>query len=414
MNILDSVVQKGAVCLYVMARYFYRIGEPILTESKYEDLNSLLMKSEKYKIELEEYFNRTYDDDPIPVEYLKELGIAPIISTKYSEREELTKYFTEDKSLSIKAKTEYSEVFEFYSYCRNNQLDVSQSIKGDGVYSRNLFITKDLRLSLSRGRIGDSFDYTDYICNSIPVSVNTEKDTLVVTAEIYTEPSYLEVLRRKYPSKKFVTPKSSAISMLRVKYDEEDYKHLKYLAFFADGLSDTVSGTFDALEELGFITPPHMLVKWEEIPEDLGEFTTWINTRVLEPLEETISFIPSDGVVVEINDLTKTGSISNQYVSSQMAIKLGPWDFGFEKGKVSSIIIEQRRVFSCAKVRIEPMFTYDNSQARVINCFNPSKIVKNDLRVGSTVYFERNSGAVNILIHGKRLEVMLGNEDGGS
>ena len=53
------------------------------------------------------------------------------------------------------------------------------------------------------------------------------------------------------------------------------------------------------------------------------------------------------------------------------------------------------------------MQTNDACEAKIINIFNPSILIHNDIKVGDFVYFERNSGAVNILIHGKRLDDLL-------
>ena len=58
-------------------------------------------------------------------------------------------------------------------------------------------------------------------------------------------------------------------------------------------------------------------------------------------------------------------------------------------------------------IHIERMQTNDACEAKIINIFNPSILIHNDIKVGDFVYFERNSGAVNILIHGKRLDDLL-------
>ena len=72
---------------------------------------------------------------------------------------------------------------------------------------------------------------------------------------------------------------------------------------------------------------------------------------------------------------------------------------------ITSIIIEQRRVFCCCKVTIEPVITSDGCEAVVINTFNPSFLLNNNLKVGSTIQFARQSGTVNVFCNGTMLDI---------
>ena len=74
---------------------------------------------------------------------------------------------------------------------------------------------------------------------------------------------------------------------------------------------------------------------------------------------------------------------------------------------VTDIVITQRRVNASVRIKIEPLVTNDDCKAQWINGFNPSILFANNIKVGTEAYFERNSGAVNILIHGKRLDDLL-------
>jgi len=78
----------GAV--YILARYFYRVGEPILSDAVYEKLEKVL--SEKCRNEMQEYLTRSYDDDPIPEDLLAEIGVKPVYFVKNENRKELYDY----------------------------------------------------------------------------------------------------------------------------------------------------------------------------------------------------------------------------------------------------------------------------------------------------------------------------------
>ena len=77
------------------------------------------------------------------------------------------------------------------------------------------------------------------------------------------------------------------------------------------------------------------------------------------------------------------------------------------KAVVTEIVTTQRRVNASIRIKIQPLITNDDCEAKWINGFNPEILIRNNIREGTEAYFERNSGAVNILIHGKRLDDIL-------
>lgn len=355
-----------------------------------------------------EYLERTYDDDPIPYDLLKEVGIKPVEIISRKDRAGLYAQLDEEKSLSIESVTSYEEVFPFFLNCRNMQKDITMSLKMDGINTKMLYQNDKFGVAVSRARSGDGFDFTDTLANIIPLNINTGKQELKITGESYVMPDGLQVLRDKYDNKKYKTSKSAAISMLRVKHDAEDYKYLRTKIFSVEGLCDSLYETYSLLRTLGFDSVPFLLVKWQDIPNNLAEFTVFLKEKFeqLRKWQEEEN-IPADGVVCAIDDLLWNDTITNQYSNKQIACKFEYWKFDVYKARVTEIVTEQRRVNVSVKVKIETMTTSDDCEARVINSFNPAILVANDIRVGTEIYFERNSGAVNILIHGKRLEDIL-------
>lgn len=406
-TIQDYMDSKQYGVVFILARYFYRIGEPVISDAYYDKLEELL--KEYYYDTFKEYFERTYDDDPIPYEFLEEMGIKPIVPTSSTDRVELYNYLNEDKSFSIASVTEYSEAFNFFSRLREEKLDFCVSLKVDGVNTKNLYVDDRFALSLSRGRgEGDSFDYTDNEAKVIPPTFSTGQKIMKVTGESYVMDEGLVALRKKYHKPDgYVSGKSAAISMLRVAHEREDYCWLKTRIFSAEGIADTMGEMFEKLQIAGFDVVPYVVWSWKSIPEDFDEFKVWLKKSVFDMMWEKGKGIPSDGVVVEVNDLNWVGTQHNQYVSRQLALKFEQWSYQVYEGIITDIKIEQRRVNKSVRVEIEPLKTSDGAKARIINSFNPAILIHNDLYVGKKVYFERNSNAFNSVIHGERLQELL-------
>ena len=404
----DLLSEKRYFDIWILARYFYRIGEaPIITDSVYDRMTNLF--KEKCYDELHAYLDRTYDDDPIPYDLLEEIGVRPYVPVTKIGRNDLFDLLNEDKSLSIDSIVNYRSAYDFLMDKVDNKLDVVASLKMDGVNVKSLYQSGKFSLSLSRGRASNSFDFTDQAAYVLPAFINNDLPELRVTGECFVVKEGLEKLRAKYAQDKYKTSKSAAISLLRVKHSINDYKDLRLKVFAAEGLADTVIKTFEILKSFGFDVVPYLFIPWDTIPKDYDDFCIWLRDAVFQQMHEAqlAGDMPADGVVLEVNNYGWQDTISNQYSNRQIACKYDFWAFESYKAIVKEIVIVQRRVTASVRVKIEPMQTNDACEAKIINIFNPSILIHNDIKVGDFVYFERNSGAVNILIHGKRLDDLL-------
>ena len=404
----DLLSEKRYFDIWILARYFYRIGEaPIITDSVYDRMTNLF--KEKCYDELHAYLDRTYDDDPIPYDLLEEIGVRPYVPVTKIGRNDLFDLLNEDKSLSIDSIVNYRSAYDFLMDKVDNKLDVVASLKMDGVNVKSLYQSGKFSLSLSRGRASNSFDFTDQAAYVLPAFINNDLPELRVTGECFVVKEGLEKLRAKYAQDKYKTSKSAAISLLRVKHSINDYKDLRLKVFAAEGLADTVIKTFEILKSFGFDVVPYLFIPWNTIPKDYDEFCVWLRDAVFQQMHDAqlAGDMPADGVVLEVNNYGWQDTISNQYSNRQIACKFDFWAFESYKAIVKEIVIVQRRVTASVRVKIEPMQTNDACEAKIINIFNPSILIHNDIKVGDFVYFERNSGAVNILIHGKRLDDLL-------
>lgn len=439
---LQGATEEQLLDLFVLARYFYGIGKPIIADNFYEFMH----KNYKENGILLEYINRTYDEDPTPVELLKSIGRyeepgsinqdtfdfkldnnnaldgdnnALVQSTAIvtfgadagstEEYQNMFNYLNEDKSLSIHSVTTYAEAYNFFKNYRDLHKDIMTSIKMDGDFTKSLYLGGEYKLSLSRGRHnGDAFDFTKTLRHKLRHTIPGDYNENRVNAECFVEEDYLPILRQKYKGTGYVTAKSAAISMLRVEHAPEDYEHLRLVAFNISGLADTLDGMFDRADELGFETVPHKLIKWEEIPVTFDDFCPWLKANVMDYFYDNFKQYPSDGIVAEVNDMTFIAEQKNQYISTQLALKFEQWSFEIYKGIVEEILYEQKKVYASCRLRIKPMKTSGGSNAEYINGFSFNILLQEKIHVGSEIYFERNSDAVNILVYGERLRQKLG------
>lgn len=219
MTVKDFMDNRQWGAVYILARYFYRIGEPIISDALYDNLEKHIRGN--YYERYEQYLTRTYDEDPVPYAYLKLIGINPVVpSPADPEDQELYGYLNEDKSFSIASVTSYEEAFPFFQKAKENELDVVVSLKVDGVNTKMLYVDEKFALSLSRGRAeGNSFSYTENSAKVLPAEFKSGKKLVKVVGESFVVDEGLPFLRNKYgKADGYVSGKSSAISLLRVKH----------------------------------------------------------------------------------------------------------------------------------------------------------------------------------------------------
>lgn len=403
----DWVSKKRWASIFILSRYLYRVGEePLISDAMYDQLTKAIRSSNNEEMLC--YLDRTYDDDPIPYDLLEEAQIEPVKFVPHEGRKALYAQLDEEKSLSINSVTTYEEAYIFFMHFKTLNKDLVISLKMDGINTKMLYVNDKFGVSVSRARDGVGFDFTDQLANVVPLEIKTGKTEIKITGESYVIKSGIPILRDKYDSNKYKTSKSSAISMLRVAHAPTDYKYLKTRVFSAEGLCDTLCGTYRALESLGFDTVPYCYITIDEVPSDFIFFKSWLKSHFDSLYKIQVdNDIPADGIVVAVNDLLWDDTITNQYSNKQLALKFEHWKFDVYRAVVTDILTEQRRVNVSTKVRIAPLVTSDDCEARIINTFNPAVLIENNIKVGTEVFFERNSGAVNILIHGKRLEDIL-------
>lgn len=382
---------------FILSRFTYRFGSPIISDAEYDSLEREI----KNRGILLEYTSRTYDDDPIPFELIDKYDLNYLLNdammvSKYS------KYLDTTKSLSIQPVTEISDVWDFVrghlNQMPNGNFNIS--LKMDGVNSKALYINGKLELCVSRGRGGTGIDYTKCAMNCLPHTINTDKEFVIIYTEAFVFESYLPYFRRKY-KKDYKTPKSAAITMLRVEHDKEDYKYLSMVGIDVEGIDfDTKEEKYEFLKEMGFSYAPNITLTHKFMGSDFNTFSD--NMSVLcTKIHEQTEMYPSDGLVLEVSKQSEDYAITNQYSSKNIALKLNEWSFSVYDAIVEDIVIEQQRVTASVRIKIKKVTTDDLCEAQWVNGYNPDIIISQGINIGSKIRFERNSGAINCLVYDK-------------
>lgn len=389
--------------LYILARFTYRVGSPIITDAQYSDVENKLIDA---GIDIGEYLARTYDDDPIPYELLKEFNLEHLIPKDVADLSDVKiQSLTEDRTQSIRPVESYREAFEWFQKVLG--WDIVMSLKGDGVNLKVLFDLLGVDISLTRGRNGGTpFNVTKNVKKICPAVSNF--DGFVVFGECFVKRKNLEYLRNKY-GKDFKTSKSTAISMLRVEVDPEDYSLLEFYTFKSTKHFNTLLEMKDDLRNSGFNTMPYLLVKGD-YPTEFEPFCSWLKNYMtaFSEIGEKLG-LPSDGLVCEINDQSKFLEMGgkNQYSNGNIALKFENWGIKYFKGKVVRFIQEQQAENISLVAEIEPLELDDGCIARRVNVYNPAMVIEHGINIGSEIYFERKSNTDSVLLYGKRLESML-------
>lgn len=391
--------------IFRVARLFYRFGNPMLPDRLYDSIQRHL---ENHAPDFE-LLHQTYDDDDLEEAFAicrkYDIDIPPEMEAQtITDRE--AKYlplFGEEPSKSIKAVETYKKAYELFNKVSGNNLIMS--LKVDGINTRGILEKYNLEyfsvFSTTRSREGSGFDLTDSMRKVLKSHYNLPSNNkhLFMFAEAYSPKKSLPFLRAKY-RKDFVTPRSTAMSMLRVEYDAEDYKHLRVMLFKISGLADSLSESLKIAEESGFNVVPHLTVTKDEVPKDFDVFEDWLREKLnwfweVSQKED----IASDGVVVEIDNQVAFSMQGEkaQYNLGNFALKLDKWCPCVYQSVVKDIIWAGNKDRYSVVAEIEPVVTLGGNVATRVNLFNGDIMIKNNIRKGYPITFEyKSENAINL------------------
>jgi NAD-dependent DNA ligase len=371
--------------MFIDFRKRYRWGVPAVSDGVYDTIFDWF----KHVDSIEELVLRSYDDDE------ENVSISGLTGEIYAS-------MNEEKSRSISPITTYAELWQFLQ--DNKGMNFVASLKMNGVFTKTLYRDGQYVCTLSRGRTGDSIDFTEKAQKRLVKNISMSERDVVVYGEAWVEESYLPVLRKKYDLSAYKTSRSSALSLLRARADDSDIQHLHITAFSVNDFGRS-GECYTFLEENKFSTAPWFRISAKDVPDRYENLMRWARDTIFNPMSELGAGIPSDGIVLESE--TDEITVSGQYASNNIALKMEQWSYRYYLGRVTKIIPEQRRVTGSLRVEIEPLVLSDGQTAKMINVFNPNILFENNIRVGSEVYFERSSEAYSVLLIGDRLRAAV-------
>lgn len=406
-----KLIECGRVVdLYLLARYCYRVGEELISDSEYAMIDDFVKENNLCP----NVVNRSYDDDPVPVSLLEEFGLEHLIfdPSKYYSRYD--SFLEDEKTISIKAIENYIETYDYFMATKDEDKVMSPKVNGvncKSLYTRESADNEDrltFKIGKSRGRNGEGFNFTKNLLRIIPSSLDLDLDNLY----LYGECVVLSDAIGKIVAPSGTAPtveRMAAMSMLRTNYRDEDYKYLKYKIFSCQGLSNSLSESLNILKSKGLDVVPHLYIKASEVPSDFNEFCVWMKDKFdyfYNILQE--EGYPTDGVVVDVDDLNYTGNVKGQYSDKNVALKFEYWSHKYYIGTVNDIEFKQCGYMCSVTAIIEPTITSDRTNARRVDLYSPAIMMREHILPGSKIYFKRDSEVYNVLVYGDELRKLLG------
>lgn len=387
---------------FIIARYAYKVGTQILSDSSYDTLLQKLRAAGR----VPEYTERLYEDDPIPHLLLKKYGLLELIPDGNKVKENL-ELLLDEKSYSIRPVESMSDAKVWFDKLLGKR--VTFSLKVDGVNSRTIYKKKcDGEfipvVSSSRGReTDDLLDYTASLTNKIPAKLQFDsmKDHITVYAEFYAKSSSLPYLSQKY--KNLVNPRSAGVSIARVPIETEDYIHTKLKVFNVPALNSSLMVALDTAKAMGFDVVPYksIIVDREFLDNYEYNITDILSYFGGVMIEEEI---PADGVVVSVDSAISFDTSSvGIYPESSIALKFGPFSPEIYESEVILIETCIQRTYGSVVAVIKPVVTSNGNTATRVNCFSPAIAIRENLLPGNKIYFEyKSNNNINLVPRNRR------------
>lgn len=404
MSKADLFNAKNPLHIYIIARWFYKCGEELISDEVYTKMEDVV----KLKYPDSVYLKRHWEDDPEPSELLSFYDINFVTEEHNSPLvEKFRNKLLFNRSFSIMPIRSYEDAYEWFKSVEGYNLIFS--LKIDGINVKVLFdrATGEILVSSSRARKGNKLiDYTDTVSRKLNGRMKLDLSklhdkTCVGYCEAYVDFDGLPKLRDFYPTKNFKSPRSAGLSVLRVPVEEQFMKYFHLVFFKVDDYFNRLSECLDDLDLRGFETPAYITDRFED--KGFEQFKIWID-GILNDLDayRVDNKIPCDGVVVEIDTQIdfKNRSSSETYSTGNVALKFGPWQAKSYSAVVKEIVIEssdKSKENKGVKLLIEPTMLDNFNIVDFVDASNLKKIIDRGIVPGSTIDFVYESDSNCVL-----------------
>ncbi|MDR1523296.1 MAG: hypothetical protein LBS29_05030 [Endomicrobium sp.] len=330
--------------LYVLARWCYSVGLPLISDSEY----TLLHDRIKREFPDNEYVKQSWSSDYCPVSLLR----------KYNLQQYIYPVVVTDKTESIESLNSLYAVKNEYS---DLSTEVTLSYKHDGWNIQASYYNGQLIHVQTRGRTNDAI-VIDNFDGMIPRIVPMEGKVTVIMEATVTEKVFQEI------SKIFgnVSQRGCVATLLANK----QYTQALSLHAFKIRANSSVGDDFNVLRRWGFETPMHTKVSsYIDLMQAIEAFSNYKKDYIY----------PTDGLVVD-GVYTK-------------AIRILAWEEPIYK----SYVVGYKEEFgphSCSiAVKIYPI-KLQNSTQYVIPATNLARIIGMNLQIGAPIAFRIAASAI--------------------
>lgn len=330
---------------YILARWSYLVGEPILGDVEYDALD----KRFKSEFPNDEYSQRHWPFDSCPAELLKKYNLTSLIINTVMG-------YAAESIYSINNELEFNRVFGGLK--QKSRL----SFKIDGWNMKASYYNGYLVKLETRGRSGNTLDA--YACRKLVPQTIPEKRRVAVTGEC-------SILNSLWLQFKLLTGNSDQRSSVRTAFVNGMVDYLRFLAFniSIEGVNEEFDH-YEKLKEWGFTTP---LFKWVT---DFNSLKAGI--KYLSAINKGYNYL-TDGLVIE----------NSNY---QYAIRLGAWQEHSMHSYVMGYEQSQGMYGVAMNLSVYPI-TKEGKTFPTVSIVNIANIVENDLEPGAPVAFNLRSGA---------------------
>lgn len=330
---------------FVLARWSYSVGQPIMSDAEYTRLQHYIQVTYPN----DPYLSRTWSEDPCPKELLTRIGRTDLIQNVV-----LT-----DATESIPSLNSWADLkaeLEFFSY------DATLSMKHDGWNTQFNYYNGELLDIHTRGRGGNNMN-VQRLQNKVPLTIPV-KGKVKVVQEV-TTPMYLwPEIHSKFGN---ANPRNAVHTLLA---REGTDMYLQLHAVDIHGMDLNGRNKFEVLKELGFEVPLyHTVSNYSELTYLMKEMS-----------ENKSSYVaPTDGLVFD-------GKV-------QWAIRLMAWEEPVYESFVTGYFEKYSMHRLNPSVTIYPILSGGRTQ-RQVNLTNWSRIISNNLQIGSPIAFRNASDAI--------------------
>lgn len=334
---------------YIIARWCYAIGEDFISDMEYQGIENTLKETETNN----EYINRSWSDDPCPIELLKKYNMTRFIKN--------VEFIYKSESIaSLNSEEKYKERYG------NLSKKTRVSYKIDGWNTQVNYYNGEPVSANTRGRSGN-FLNADVAMLLVPQKIPI-MGKVKVTGEV-------SIPKDKWKDYQLMTGNSTQRNSVATALARGDKEYLSILAFNIQAENQELDiDRYKVLTELGFKTP---LFMWVDNFNKLNKAIDLMGKR-----DRFYNYL-TDGLVIEDSD-------------SQLAVRIRNWEEKCLRSYVTGYT-ENRGLYGDAMVADIAPITVDGYKRTKVSVTNLQYIIDNNLRIGAPIAFDIRSAAGCVL-----------------